>query len=48
MYSLICGVYNANQFRLTLSSMALANELANFNIVVEKWDSSKRGGFKGK
>jgi hypothetical protein len=30
----------------------LANELANFNIVVEKWDSSKiggkRGGSKGK
>jgi hypothetical protein len=33
-------------------AMALANELANFNIVVEKWDSSKvggkRGGSKGK
>jgi hypothetical protein len=32
--------------------MALANELANFNIVLEKWDSSKiggkRGGSKGK
>jgi hypothetical protein len=31
---------------------ARANELANFNIVVEKWDSSKiggrRGGSKGK
>ena len=33
-------------------AMAQANELANFNIVVEKWDSSKiggkRGGSKGK
>jgi hypothetical protein len=33
-------------------AMARANELANFNIVVEKWDSSKiggkRGGSKGK
>jgi hypothetical protein len=33
-------------------AMALANELASFNIVVEKWDSSKiggkRGGSKGK
>jgi hypothetical protein len=33
-------------------AMALANELANFNIMVEKWDSSKiggkRGGSKGK
>jgi hypothetical protein len=33
-------------------AMAQANELANFNIVVEKWDLSKiggkRGGSKGK
>jgi hypothetical protein len=33
-------------------AMARANELANFNIVMEKWDSSKigakRGGSKGK
>jgi hypothetical protein len=33
-------------------AMALATELANFNLVVEKWDSSKigvkRGGSKGK
>jgi hypothetical protein len=28
-------------------AMALANELANFNIVVEKWDSSKIGGKRG-
>jgi hypothetical protein len=26
---------------------ALTNELANFNIVVEKWDSSKTGGKRG-
>jgi hypothetical protein len=33
-------------------AVALANELANFNIMVEKWDSSKigckRGSSKGK
>jgi hypothetical protein len=33
-------------------AMALANQLANFNILMEKWDSSKiggkRGGSKGK
>jgi hypothetical protein len=28
-------------------AMAQANELANFNIVVEKWDSSKIGGKRG-
>jgi hypothetical protein len=28
-------------------AMALANKLANFNIVVEKWDSSKIGGKRG-
>jgi hypothetical protein len=28
-------------------AMARANELANFNIVVEKWDSSKIGGKRG-
>jgi hypothetical protein len=29
-------------------AMARANELANLNIVVEKWGSSKIGGSKGK
>jgi hypothetical protein len=28
-------------------AMARANKLANFNIVVEKWDSSKIGGKRG-
>jgi hypothetical protein len=27
--------------------MALGDELASFNIVVEKWDSSKIGGKRG-
>jgi hypothetical protein len=27
--------------------MALVNELASFNIVVEKWDSGKIGGKRG-
>jgi hypothetical protein len=31
-----------------MAGMALANEFANFNIVVEKWDSRKIGGSKGK
>jgi hypothetical protein len=37
----------AKQTNLWDMAMALTNELANFNIVVEKWDSSKIGGKRG-
>jgi hypothetical protein len=38
---------SAKQTNFWDMAMALANELANFNIVVEKWDSSKIGGKRG-
>jgi hypothetical protein len=43
---------SAKQTNFCDMAMALANKLANFNIVVEKWDSGKigdkRGGSKGR
>jgi hypothetical protein len=43
----VCFSESAKQIYFWYVAMALVDELASFNIMVEKWDSSKIGGKRG-